>query len=88
MGVRCWAWGGLTIVSLGLLGVGASADARAAVAAPSSVVTGETPHRLLHFTFDDGPDPTTTPPVLDALERNGVRATFFFSASRFALLFY
>jgi peptidoglycan-N-acetylglucosamine deacetylase len=29
------------------------------------------------FTFDDGPDPQGTPLVLDALERHGVRATFF-----------
>jgi peptidoglycan-N-acetylglucosamine deacetylase len=29
------------------------------------------------LTFDDGPDPEATPAVLDALERAGVRATFF-----------
>jgi peptidoglycan/xylan/chitin deacetylase (PgdA/CDA1 family) len=29
------------------------------------------------LTFDDGPDPEGTPPVLDALEAAGVRATFF-----------
>ncbi|MFR9798800.1 polysaccharide deacetylase family protein [Streptomyces sp. MS06] len=29
------------------------------------------------LTFDDGPDPRTTPCFLDALERLGVRATFF-----------
>jgi peptidoglycan-N-acetylglucosamine deacetylase len=29
------------------------------------------------LTFDDGPDPDATPAVLDALERSGVRATFF-----------
>ncbi|HXO43758.1 MAG TPA: polysaccharide deacetylase family protein [Thermoanaerobaculia bacterium] len=29
------------------------------------------------LTFDDGPDPLVTPPVLDCLERYGVRATFF-----------
>ena len=47
------------------------------------VVTGVTPHRILHFTFDDGPDPSTTPRLLDAMDRLGVKATFFFSASRF-----
>jgi peptidoglycan/xylan/chitin deacetylase (PgdA/CDA1 family) len=29
------------------------------------------------LTFDDGPDPDGTPPILDALEAAGVRATFF-----------
>jgi peptidoglycan-N-acetylglucosamine deacetylase len=29
------------------------------------------------LTFDDGPDPDATPAVLDALDRTGVRATFF-----------
>ncbi len=29
------------------------------------------------LTFDDGPDPLWTPPVLDALDRAGIRATFF-----------
>lgn len=29
------------------------------------------------LTFDDGPDPTNTPRVLDMLESDGVRATFF-----------
>lgn len=29
------------------------------------------------LTFDDGPDPATTPELLDLLERHGARATFF-----------
>jgi peptidoglycan/xylan/chitin deacetylase (PgdA/CDA1 family) len=29
------------------------------------------------FTFDDGPDPSSTPQFLDLLARRGVRATFF-----------
>jgi peptidoglycan/xylan/chitin deacetylase (PgdA/CDA1 family) len=33
--------------------------------------------RRLALTFDDGPDPTVTPAVLDALARHGARATFF-----------
>jgi peptidoglycan/xylan/chitin deacetylase (PgdA/CDA1 family) len=31
----------------------------------------------LYFTFDDGPNPTWTAPLLDALRDTGVRATFF-----------
>lgn len=29
------------------------------------------------LTFDDGPDPQTTPLIMDILEKNGVRGTFF-----------
>ncbi|MFG2815237.1 bifunctional polysaccharide deacetylase/glycosyltransferase family 2 protein [Streptomyces sp. NPDC048410] len=35
------------------------------------------PDRRIVLTFDDGPDPTWTPQVLDALKRNHARATFF-----------
>jgi peptidoglycan/xylan/chitin deacetylase (PgdA/CDA1 family) len=31
----------------------------------------------IYFTFDDGPNPTTTPDLLDVLAREHVRATFF-----------
>ena len=34
-------------------------------------------HKELVLTFDDGPWPTTTPKVLDALKQECVRATFF-----------
>jgi peptidoglycan/xylan/chitin deacetylase (PgdA/CDA1 family) len=34
------------------------------------------------LTFDDGPDPTSTPRVLDVLAREGVRATFFLIGRR------
>jgi peptidoglycan/xylan/chitin deacetylase (PgdA/CDA1 family) len=34
------------------------------------------------LTFDDGPDPTFTPRVLDALDAHGVRATFFLVGSQ------
>ncbi|MFG3196586.1 bifunctional polysaccharide deacetylase/glycosyltransferase family 2 protein [Streptomyces sp. NPDC048208] len=35
------------------------------------------PKRRIVLTFDDGPDPTWTPQVLDALKRNHAQATFF-----------
>lgn len=47
------------------------------------VITGATKHRLLHFTFDDGPDASQTPRLLDMLDQAGMKATFFFSTSRF-----
>jgi peptidoglycan/xylan/chitin deacetylase (PgdA/CDA1 family) len=31
----------------------------------------------VYLTFDDGPNPSTTPDLLDVLDREGVRATFF-----------
>src|SRR3990170_2767484 len=31
----------------------------------------------LYLTYDDGPNPTTTPDLLDVLAREEVRATFF-----------
>ena len=31
----------------------------------------------LYLTFDDGPNPVWTPPLLDALQETGARATFF-----------
>lgn len=35
------------------------------------------PERGIAITFDDGPDPTTTLPLLDLLNRYGIKATFF-----------
>src|SRR6185437_9910564 len=31
----------------------------------------------VYLTYDDGPNPTTTPDLLDVLSHEGVRATFF-----------
>lgn len=69
------------ILSVGLL-VAASADANPRDAlAPDMrdgrIILGSGPHRLLHFTFDDGPDHETTPRLLDHLERLDIKATFF-----------
>ncbi len=38
---------------------------------------GRTAPPTIYFTFDDGPNPTTTPDLLDVLAREGVHATFF-----------
>jgi peptidoglycan/xylan/chitin deacetylase (PgdA/CDA1 family) len=40
-------------------------------------VHGSRERRRLALTFDDGPDPTRTPLLLDALAELGVKATFF-----------
>lgn len=46
------------------------------------ILTGQTPHRLLLFTFDDGPNRRTTPRLLDYLDAYGVKGVFFLTASR------
>ncbi len=43
----------------------------------SLIREGRQTRRELALTFDDGPDPATTPAVLDALAAAGARATFF-----------
>ena len=35
------------------------------------------PEKTVALTFDDGPDPTWTPKILDVLKKEGVKATFF-----------
>ncbi len=43
---------------------------------------GDGDGRAVSLTFDDGPDPTWTPLILDVLKREGVKATFFIIGSR------
>lgn len=45
-------------------------------------VDGDEARGVVAFTFDDGPDPNTTPAVLDALEKYDVPATFFIVTSK------
>jgi peptidoglycan/xylan/chitin deacetylase (PgdA/CDA1 family) len=42
-----------------------------------TVVGVETTERVAALTFDDGPDPTWTPRILDCLAQYGAKATFF-----------
>lgn len=46
------------------------------------IITGATPHRLVLFTFDDGPDRRNTPLLLDRLDAAGIKAVFFLTANR------
>lgn len=50
--------------------------------AEGRVITGATPHRLILFTFDDGPDLRHTPRLLRTLDRLGIKAVFFLIADR------
>jgi peptidoglycan/xylan/chitin deacetylase (PgdA/CDA1 family) len=40
---------------------------------------GHTGRKAVALTFDDGPDPLTTPQLIDMLTRHGMKATFFIS---------
>jgi peptidoglycan/xylan/chitin deacetylase (PgdA/CDA1 family) len=41
------------------------------------------PNNVIGLTFDDGPDDTNTPIVLDVLKQKGVKATFFINTDNF-----
>jgi peptidoglycan/xylan/chitin deacetylase (PgdA/CDA1 family) len=45
-------------------------------------INGDEVHGLVAFTFDDGPNPETTPAVIDALEKYNIPATFFIVTQR------
>ena len=46
---------------------------------PAAVFRLKTNEKTVCLTFDDGPDPESTPFLLDLLKRNSVKAIFFFS---------
>ena len=50
----------------------------------SVLIQGPSDRPLVALTFDDGPDPETTPEVLQLLARHGARATFFVIGQRAA----
>ena len=70
---------GKLLGALGLLGAGYLLAPYLAVqlANLGLLRRGHGPDTRIALTFDDGPDPATTPRVLDALAAAGVRATFF-----------
>jgi peptidoglycan-N-acetylglucosamine deacetylase len=44
---------------------------------PEAIFRIKTTEKILYLTFDDGPDPASTPFLIDILERHGVKALFF-----------
>ena len=46
-------------------------------------IAGGSKHRMLLFTFDDGPSKRTTPRLLDELDRLGIKALFFVTSESF-----
>jgi len=91
-GVRKYGPGGELNLLPGLVssGVAAAAGLTAwGAAAPSSELFGSTVRhtaspRKIALTFDDGPNPAVTPQLLQLLDRNSCRATFFL-IGKFAL---
>ncbi len=51
---------------------------------PDVVFFGSVERRAVALTLDDGPDPTTTPVLLDTLDRVNAKATFFLIGERAA----
>jgi peptidoglycan/xylan/chitin deacetylase (PgdA/CDA1 family) len=51
---------------------------------PGVVFFVETAEPVVALTIDDGPDPVTTPLILDVLKKHGARATFFVIGNRIA----
>ncbi len=51
---------------------------------PSALWSGPLPH--IYLTFDDGPHSTATPVVLDILQRENIRSTFFLTGERAAAI--
>jgi peptidoglycan/xylan/chitin deacetylase (PgdA/CDA1 family) len=56
--------------------------ARVAERDPEILYYVRTDASAIALTIDDGPDPQTTPPILDLLAEHGARATFFLITSR------
>lgn len=50
----------------------------------AATIAVRTEAKAIALTFDDGPDPATTPVLLDLLARHGARATFFVLGERAA----
>jgi peptidoglycan-N-acetylglucosamine deacetylase len=44
---------------------------------PEALFRIKTPDKVLYMTFDDGPDPVSTPQLLDILARHNIKALFF-----------
>jgi peptidoglycan/xylan/chitin deacetylase (PgdA/CDA1 family) len=49
---------------------------------PGCLYQVPTDQKIVALTIDDGPDPVSTPAILDQLRRHGASATFFLIASR------
>ena len=65
----------ITFFCIAVIHIGIPYVLRNAIA--KSVLRQRVRNDKIYLTFDDGPDPTSTPLILDTLKKNGVKATFF-----------
>jgi peptidoglycan/xylan/chitin deacetylase (PgdA/CDA1 family) len=81
-GAAPWALGGV-LLNHALL-TGAGLWPRSTLLGPNvlRLPAAAAARREIALTLDDGPDPETTPAVLDLLDQHGVQATFFCIADR------
>lgn len=78
------AWVALTALACVALTIGAGVAVAASGVFARPLLGVRTERRELALTFDDGPDPRWTPPLLDMLDAGGHRATFFVIGERAA----
>ena len=70
-----WATAGAVALGGAAIGAWGAVHPQAQLFGPTLRVTGDP--TTLALTFDDGPNPTATPALLDLLDAHGARATFF-----------
>jgi len=75
---------GLLVAVVALVGLGIGRIGAGVFGRPILALRADRAGDRLAITFDDGPDPLTTPTLLDLLERRGHRATFFVIGRRAA----
>ena len=57
-------------------------DAVGSHLADGRIITGAARHRVILFTFDDGPDRRSTPRLLQHLDDAGIKAVFFVTTNK------
>jgi len=73
--IRWWLLGGLTAAYLVLVGLGVTFSGWELFG--PAICRGRLGSMSLCLTFDDGPDPVSTPRLLEVLEQHQVKAAFF-----------
>lgn len=69
-------------VSLGSINLAAHPNMKNWIEKKLVITKVETKEKVVTLTFDDGPDPTNTPVVLQNLKKHNAKATFFVLGSR------
>jgi peptidoglycan/xylan/chitin deacetylase (PgdA/CDA1 family) len=73
--LRWWLWGGLAAAYLALVGLGVTFSSWGLFG--PAICLGRPGGMRVSLTFDDGPDPASTPRLLEVLEQHQVKAAFF-----------